>query len=243
MTTQSSLTPVRNNEFYIDTITFHVENELYKVLREPFVTNSQVFQDMLSMPQSGSSTEGQLDSNPIVLQGVRKLHFQVVLRLLNKQTPAPYVLPLSDWITILELSRTWLMSDVHAIAHQTIRSHQELQGFVHKIELARKYNLSDIFVIACRELITREVPSITYEEAAALGLQQLILLVGLRDQRFIRRRPWDIANDRSSYYNRNTYNDDITVEEEVRETFKEEIQRMETNYNNLFVVQDDIHAL
>ncbi|KAI6139538.1 hypothetical protein BKA82DRAFT_2972677 [Pisolithus tinctorius] len=66
----------KHPELYIDTVTFLVENCLFKIPRKPLEEESAVFRDMFRLPQpKNKMMEGQNDARPLVLHGVSKDDF------------------------------------------------------------------------------------------------------------------------------------------------------------------------
>jgi hypothetical protein len=59
-----------------------VEDKLYRVPRHGFTQNSDVFEDMFTLPQSSDGAEGQSDSNPIVLPSCTQSEFESLLEVL-----------------------------------------------------------------------------------------------------------------------------------------------------------------
>ena len=188
-TTEQLSAPLnRSNRYYHDTVTFLVEHTIYKVLREPFVKNSPVFSDMFSVPQSDSkSTEGLLDATPIILEGVLAGDFEAILELISSSsdqskndTPS---LSLDHWISVLQLSRTWLMESVHTTAYSHILSKLSDESFPRRIQIARDFSFADVFRDGCLELVNRPEPAISYEEAECLGMRKAFGLIKARDER------------------------------------------------------------
>jgi hypothetical protein len=215
--------------------TQQVEDELYKVLREPFVSSSQVFRDMFSMPHGDERTkEGLSDEHPIVLESVQKTHFEALLQILDEDSlDCLLSFPLDLWIGVLKLARTWLMVHSHQVIHQKILMHEELRDFAHKIQVAREYNLSDLFVLACKELINRDSPPISYEEASAFGIEQSFHLLALREERFIRMGTGQPkAQSPSNIPFSCKAAEDTVVDAAVRVRLAGEIQMMNNAYND-----------
>ncbi|KAI6140964.1 hypothetical protein BKA82DRAFT_4018919 [Pisolithus tinctorius] len=73
----------KHSEFYTHTITFLVEDSLFRISREPLEAESAVFRDMFLLPQGESETvEGQSDTCAVILQGISKKEFESLLRAL-----------------------------------------------------------------------------------------------------------------------------------------------------------------
>ena len=66
--------------YYLVSHLFQVEKTLFRVHRHFFTRESIVFHDMLSIPSGSETTiEGLSDDNPIVLAGVKRVHFEWML--------------------------------------------------------------------------------------------------------------------------------------------------------------------
>jgi hypothetical protein len=62
---------------------FQVEGCLFKVPRQPFENNSQIFRDMFGMPEIvDSPREGSSDEHPLRLEGVKSWNFEQLLRVM-----------------------------------------------------------------------------------------------------------------------------------------------------------------
>jgi hypothetical protein len=60
-----------------------VENQLFRVPRRNFATQSNVFSDMFQLPpQDGTPPEGSSDDRPIRLDGIAKSSFTQLLRIM-----------------------------------------------------------------------------------------------------------------------------------------------------------------
>ncbi|KAF4620933.1 hypothetical protein D9613_001094 [Agrocybe pediades] len=118
--------PQRDDVFYVDTITFKVENTLFRVPRCGFEAPGCFFTTMFTLPgpgEQGVQIEGSDDAHPILLEGIQQSHFKAFLKVLYpklyKCLPAagvPYnetyerkdsVDTYSDWIGVLHLSTQW----------------------------------------------------------------------------------------------------------------------------------------
>jgi hypothetical protein len=93
--------PPRNEKYYLDIVHFlvrplnhgrgrcsltdgsQVEGCLFKVPRQPFENNSQIFRDMFGMPEIvDSPREGSSDEHPLRLEGVKSWDFEQLLRVM-----------------------------------------------------------------------------------------------------------------------------------------------------------------
>jgi hypothetical protein len=185
--------------------------------------------------------EGLLDSNSIKLGSAKKRYFEALLQVLTVQPPpSSSSLSLNDWIGVLELSQFWLMKSVYNTARSNIVNHHELRGFALKIKVARGYNLQELFVDACSELIMRDSPPVSYQEAVVFGVEAMFVLTSLREERLVEERTCQgMPHLRSRYLDhicsqplRRTEKGEI--DSAVKSYFAEEIRGMEEAYLHLF---------
>lgn len=92
---------LRHQNYYMETITFkvglphiiqghgrfspktQVEDYIFKVPRCHFERKSEIFRTTFTLPTGdGVHAEGQTDENPVVLEGIRSLDFQALLKVL-----------------------------------------------------------------------------------------------------------------------------------------------------------------
>ncbi|KAI6040632.1 hypothetical protein EDC04DRAFT_1460132 [Pisolithus marmoratus] len=140
----------RHVEFYIHTVTFLVEDHLFRIPREP-LEESTVFRDMFLLSQGDSETvvderdsetredakdseigedqsasatvEGQSDTCPVTLPCVSKKEFESFLRaLMHRQHGKNKGLGLSQdqWISVLKLSTRWKFDELRNVAIQQL---------------------------------------------------------------------------------------------------------------------------
>ncbi|KAI6139541.1 hypothetical protein BKA82DRAFT_4223017 [Pisolithus tinctorius] len=98
--------------FTTHTITFLVEDSLFRISREPLEAESAVFRDMFLLPQGESETvEGQSDTCPVILQGISKKEFESQGSDLDRD----------QWISVLKLSTMWEFDKVVLALQYNIR--------------------------------------------------------------------------------------------------------------------------
>lgn len=80
------------------------------------------------------------------------------------------------------------MKEIHVVARSHLRLHPQFRApeTVRKIRLAREHLIPGLLVDACREIVERDLPSITCEEIIALGAEGTAGLIALREQRLRR---------------------------------------------------------
>lgn len=65
------------------TVVWQVENTLFKIPRNGFEQESEVFRDMFSLPSGeDESLEGASDGNPIILEDVQAAAFRLLLQMM-----------------------------------------------------------------------------------------------------------------------------------------------------------------
>ncbi|KAG6333533.1 hypothetical protein ID866_5558 [Astraeus odoratus] len=197
----------RDTSFYVATVTFLVEDRLFRVPRAPFEQESSVFLDMFSIPQGDKAVvEGLCDENPIRLDGVTKDDFEQLLKaLFCRQNGSQPPLPdnVKQWTSVLKLSTMW---DFQIVRQSAIRALDSLQiDPVDRVALAQQYDIQEWLVPALNELAKRLEP-ISFEEGcrmgfdtalklASLGLGSIVLYLDFRNPNA---RPRPFSNDGTS---------------------------------------------
>ncbi|KIJ05491.1 hypothetical protein PAXINDRAFT_21264 [Paxillus involutus ATCC 200175] len=161
----------KHEQFYMNTVTFLVEDCLFKVPRSPFETESTVFKDMFSLPV-GDRVEGLNDDEPIRLEGTKKDDFEQLLKVLfhrtNGLSPA---LPMNveQWTSVLKLSTLWGFSTLRQAAFNRL-SRSTTIPLAKKIALGYQYDVESWLLPTMNELVRRPEP-ITMEEAICMGFE------------------------------------------------------------------------
>lgn len=172
-------------EFYIHTVTFLVEDCLFRVPREPLEAESTVFRDMFLLPQGDSETvEGQSDTSPVILHGVSKKEFESLLRaLLNRQhgKQKGSRLGKTQWISVLKLSTMWEFNELRDAAIQHLDSPSQPLDPVNKLVLASKYQIKKWQLPALLEFAKRS-ELISVEEGRLIGFENALKLAAVREQ-------------------------------------------------------------
>jgi len=179
--------PVRSPSYYLESVVFQVEDTLFKVHKAQFTEGSHVFQDMFSIPQpEGSKYEGSDDENPLKLEGVMKLDFENLLKVLfplyrNKIVMVPDFLEHAKWISVLKLSKMWYFQNVFNQAKNRLNTATSI-NVGEKVALGREYNISDWLVSGLENLVTRDDPP-TKEESLSIGIETTVTVFHLREMR------------------------------------------------------------
>ncbi|KAI6140487.1 hypothetical protein BKA82DRAFT_4179692 [Pisolithus tinctorius] len=165
----------RHLDFWVNTVTFSVENCLFRVPREPFQRESKFFCDKFSSLQGDSGeVEGLSDEKPIQLEGVEKNDFEQLLKVLFHRTHTllpDLSLSTDQWKSVLSLSTAWTAID--ALTKEA--------SAVDRVVLSKKYKIEEWFLPALNELVKRREP-ITMEEAVQIGLEIGFTLACIRER-------------------------------------------------------------
>ncbi|KAI6139534.1 hypothetical protein BKA82DRAFT_48882, partial [Pisolithus tinctorius] len=160
-------------EFYTHTVTFLVEDCLFRTPREPLEAESTVFRDRFLLPQGESKrVHGR---SPVVLRGVSKKEFESLLRALmyrsvrhgtNKGSDLDY----DQWMSVLKLSTTWEFTGLSNAAIEYL-----------DLELALQYNIQEWLLSALLMLARRSAP-ISIEEGRRIGFENALKLASVREK-------------------------------------------------------------
>ncbi|KAK0494939.1 hypothetical protein EDD18DRAFT_1076572 [Armillaria luteobubalina] len=169
-------------DHYWEYVIFQVEDAFFKVPTHHFVTHSEVFADMLSLPQ-GQAAEGQSRENPITLP-VSKRDFRTLLCILY-----PLVVPKSpsfnkeELISLLKLSKLWGMKQIREYAIEKIGEILQLINATERITLGREYSVegwlrSGYIALAARHQV------VSVEDARVIGWESALLLGHVREETY-----------------------------------------------------------
>ncbi|KAF8834877.1 hypothetical protein BDN67DRAFT_975699 [Paxillus ammoniavirescens] len=184
----------KHEQFYMNTVTFLVEDCLFKVPRSPFETESTVFKDMFSLPVGGlEGVEGLDDDKPIRLEGTKKDDFEQLMRvLLHRSNGLSQELPadVEQWTSVLKLSTLWGFSSIRLKAISRLSRFATIP-LAEKIALAYKYDVESWLLPTMHELVRRPEP-INMEEASCMGFETALKLASVREQLTFRIVPQEI---------------------------------------------------
>jgi len=96
---------------------------------------------MFSLPTGNHSPEGQDDSSPIVLQGIKKKDFQSLLQLMYPMGPNLPVLAHEDLVALLHLSTMWEFAKIRGYVITAI-DHDGQMDAVERVTLAKEERVS-----------------------------------------------------------------------------------------------------
>ncbi|KAJ6530033.1 hypothetical protein DFH09DRAFT_1184426 [Mycena vulgaris] len=167
--------PTRDEKYYLEVITFQVEDRLFKVPRYHFERNSEIFASTFMLPTSGE-IEGASDQNPFELKGISLVDFQRLLEVLYPLTNSLPSLPKEHWISVLKLSTMWRLLDIRSLAIQALADHQV--DTMERIVLARTYHVSSWLRAGYNSLAKKGISS---ENAKILGWEAAFKISHLRE--------------------------------------------------------------
>ncbi|KAJ3504027.1 hypothetical protein NLJ89_g8157 [Agrocybe chaxingu] len=177
--------------YYIDYITFAVEDTLFKVPRVGFEGRSGTpFEACASLQQLSDSKRGLDDDHPVYLQGVQIDDFENLLRIMYPnfkiQTERAVVTPPSDteekgvWLSVLKLTTMWAFDDLRQDA--ITRLSQAKLERKEKMDLARLYNIPQWLLEAYCDIVSQAGPVERTGDLADMDLETLCNLLLLRER-------------------------------------------------------------
>ncbi|KAF7984294.1 hypothetical protein HWV62_15257 [Athelia sp. TMB] len=214
--------PSINSTFYIENVTFLVENELFKVPKFYFEKESSVFRDMFQMPSFGS-LEGDSDELPIVLESIEKADFTALLAaMFPEQGNNPIRMEIKEWASVLKLSTLWEFGKLRQKAIEELREMKSISA--DKVVLGRDYRVRSLLKTGYEELVAREEP-LTSAEKTQLGDKACIKVYEAREMTWRRGMPFGSSFNQS----RNL----TSVEKLVQEGFEAELRDAQGEENEV----------
>ncbi|KAJ7250484.1 hypothetical protein B0H12DRAFT_662849 [Mycena haematopus] len=140
---QTRIITSRDQEYYLESITFQVEDCIFNVPRYHFEHTSEIFASMLTLPAGdGVQAEGQSDQNPIVLEGISKVDFRALLKVLYPLSilNTDKWMTKDEWISVAKLSTQWRFLEARALAIKQLLDRSDF-GLIKCIVLGRQYNV------------------------------------------------------------------------------------------------------
>ncbi|KAL0955731.1 hypothetical protein HGRIS_001948 [Hohenbuehelia grisea] len=167
----------RDDQFYFHLVTFQVEDRLFRVLRDRFVAESEVFADMFKLPvPQGAVADGESDAQPIHLEGISKDAFRILLSLMyNRKSPTT----IEGWVSLLETSQRW---DMTGIQEHAVSGLSELITHpAERVEYARRFGIDEWLLPAYTALIVRK-RALTMDDVKFLGIEDALKIASLRER-------------------------------------------------------------
>ncbi|QRV93147.1 The BTB (BR-C, ttk and bab)/POZ (Pox virus and Zinc finger) domain [Ceratobasidium sp. AG-Ba] len=145
---------------------------------------SEVFSDMFSTAQ-GDLSEGSSADRPIVLEGVSAADFESLLNVLYAprfSSSDPDLDP--HFMPAFRLARKWSFKDFEGLLLHHL---EEQLSDIDKIIFAREFDLTEWIISSHVKLCERAEP-LTSKEAAKLGVQSVLLVSRLREEKAYKAR-------------------------------------------------------
>ncbi|KAH9941618.1 uncharacterized protein BXZ73DRAFT_98008 [Epithele typhae] len=204
-----------------------VENTLFNLPRDKFISDSRVFRSHLSQPAFSWSS----DDDPILLKNVTVAQFRPFLQVLfqgNKNHPTRHGLNLTreEWRSVFDLAAKWRFAAVKSRAAEEVKSTLNScspDDFVAWVLLARTHNVGSWLVQALTALVVKREEPLDAKDVGPLGIPTVMELTKLREQYLklsagARRRRSEAAVEESLTVAGET------IEKSVRELFALEIE-------------------
>ncbi|KAJ3820064.1 hypothetical protein EV361DRAFT_910107 [Lentinula raphanica] len=184
----------KDDEFYYDCRTFLVENHLFRLPIHHLAAQSSYFQNL-----ADTTKDGLTEDNPIDLDGASREDFRQLLRVLcppRTFQAEPETLSLSQWESVLKLTKKWELDKVKTHAISAVEKLPNVDP-VDKIILARTYDVRPWLAPSFNEILQRS-KSLTESDVERLGIPTAVHLMGLRDR--LRpsgpERKWSLGSER-----------------------------------------------
>jgi len=178
----------RDQNYYLESITFKVEDRIFKVPRYHFEHSSEVFATTFTLPPGdGVDAEGHSDENPVVLEGISSVDFQRLLKVLYPPDMRSQILSVTkagwmskeEWISVLKLSTQWYFLDTRDLVINQLDKLTDM-GNVERILLARQYDVPAWLRMAYRNLVLRH-EGISLGDAEKIGWETAFRLYQVRE--------------------------------------------------------------
>ncbi|KAH8117106.1 hypothetical protein DFH11DRAFT_1579276 [Phellopilus nigrolimitatus] len=178
----------RDENYYLSFVVFKVEDCLFRVPREGFEEQSDVFKTMFTLPSGGAAElDGCSDDHPVLLEGISVDDFRTFLKVLyprpfRSRTPFEDK-PLSEeeLRAVLGLARMWCFDDIARFAIAGLEALRLAPA--HRLALAREYDVAQWVKPGLRALALRE-ETLSAAEAEQLGPEHTLAVARLRDERY-----------------------------------------------------------
>ncbi|KAF6761159.1 hypothetical protein DFP72DRAFT_803918 [Ephemerocybe angulata] len=161
-------------------VIFMVEGTLFKVHKFFFQRDSPIFNSMFTLPPPNNDRpEGEVEDNPIVLQGFKATDFERFLSILYPLNFLNCDLTTADeWTSVLAISSMWEFASLRLLAIDKL-SH--ITNAVDRIALGKRFDLPHWVTPAYFDLCTRGEP-LNQDEGEKLGMADVIKIGQIRHQ-------------------------------------------------------------
>ncbi|KAJ7020612.1 hypothetical protein C8F04DRAFT_1317151 [Mycena alexandri] len=169
--------PTPDDTYYLETITFQVEDRLFKVPRYHFERNSEIHATALTLPAGSHTVEGTSDQNPVKLEGIGYGDFRALLKVLYPLRNPMESMPKEEWISVLKLSTMWCLLETRALAIERLTVH--VQNTVQGIILGREYHVEDWVRSGYETLAQR---GLSLNDAEVIGWETATKIYAIREE-------------------------------------------------------------
>ncbi|KIM82521.1 hypothetical protein PILCRDRAFT_820381 [Piloderma croceum F 1598] len=172
--------PVRDDLYYLESVIFLVEDNLFKVPEKYFISCPFYIWPLLRIFRvllPSGMQDGFSDDTPIRLRAIARVDFE---RLLGLMYPAswPVTMGPDAWQSALKLSTLWGMGDIRNMAMESLPA-DDLDS-VDRILLGQAYGVSDWLLSGYKSLAERE-STISGQEGQRLGSDTVARLCEVRE--------------------------------------------------------------
>ncbi|PPQ85830.1 hypothetical protein CVT25_003461 [Psilocybe cyanescens] len=147
--------PVPDRFFNLTLVSFQVENTVFRVPKHGFDIPGTIFEAMFTLP-SPENGEGSSNDNPIYLSGIKEDHFRSFLQVIYPFREQPSVTKFDDWMGVLSISTLWEFTQIRNEAIAAVSSQINQKNVLQRIQLGRKYNVTDWIRNAYVELVQKD---------------------------------------------------------------------------------------
>ncbi|KDQ55087.1 hypothetical protein JAAARDRAFT_195965 [Jaapia argillacea MUCL 33604] len=176
----SSPQPKRNDMYFLEPITFLVEDQLFKVPRRLFVTHSCIFNTTFTLPPGNRQAEGS-DEHPLRLEGISAVDFQSLLKVMYPLEIGTLELSWDEWRSALRLATMFEFDQIRQMALEKMPTYE--MDPVEVILTAREFSLESWILPAYRQVVRRN-EFLTLEDAQRLGWDTAVGLLQVRASLF-----------------------------------------------------------
>ncbi|KAF9007531.1 hypothetical protein BDQ17DRAFT_1324102 [Cyathus striatus] len=172
----------RNQAYYLETVIFKVDDELFHLPSHIFINNSQLFGTTFSLePGPGVQPDGQCDEQPFELAGVTKEDFELFLKVIYPlKFPADYSdFTQSSWLKVINIATMWDFLSIREFAIKQIPL--ESIASIDKIIFGEQYGVIEWFYRGMLEILGRK-SVLEVEEAEKIPLSMVLRIQKARER-------------------------------------------------------------
>ncbi|KAF5352070.1 hypothetical protein D9758_009440 [Tetrapyrgos nigripes] len=176
---QASASPVKHEQYFWDTVTFQVEQVLFKIPRYQLETSSEYFRSMFSGLSAVQLAN--IDRNPVKLEGITVVEFEPFLEVICPISPwEERTKSTEEWISILKLSTMWRFVHVRRLAIDILVGYHHIDACL-KVSLGWEYSVPRWLRMGVYELAFRE-KTLSQRESQIIGYPLALHVSRVREQ-------------------------------------------------------------